>query len=493
MLKRIFCLSIVFVLISGCTLPGVTAEVTPTLENTPAVPVNGPTPTAADTEDWLTYTNEYYGYQISYPPYATVREDGVGYVETREIPADTTFDEYTATIEAEIGDNFCVYVIYLWGWVSINAPTNQSYRYTHCGPTGQGVGTNTALEETLTVKGQSYIADGFEWQDENGGDTLNKHLQVFRIDLPDGFQIMFGSGYHPEVTYAEYLETTKPILEQIILTYDDSLEATYDYGNYAQPTLRTGLDAATFGGDVTVPDGTVFAPGETFTKTWRLTNSGETAWSSAYALVFEEGDSMGADLETTHALTRLVEPGDAVNVSVELTAPEEPGSYIGYWMLVNERGERFGLGEDHSQAFFVMIQVAADGGADDTEGDDINETDTDEEADETVEGGAAITAASLSVSPSSYAGECPVTLEFNGSITSGAGDYVYEVEAGAGSSGFQFFLPEPQDVRYLSGENTLPVNFVLQIENSVDGWAQLVANGGNTLRSNQATFSVTCE
>ena len=81
----------------------------------------------------------------------------------------------------------------------------------------------------------------------------------------------------------------------------------------------------------------------------------------------------------------------------------------------------------------------------------------------------------------------------DGSITSsGAGDYVYEVEAGANSSGFQFFLPESQDVRYLGGENTFPINFVLEIENSVDGWAQLVARGGNALRSNQATFSITC-
>ena len=203
---------------------------------------------------------------------------------------------------------------------------------------------------------------------------------------------------------------------------------------------------------------------------------------------------MGADLENTHPLSGVVEPDNSLDVSIELTAPDEPGTYLGYWMLENERGEKFGLGEDHDQAFFVMIQVAADGGASDAEEDDPNGTETDEEADDTVEGGAAITAASLNVSPASYTGECPVTLEFSGSITSsGAGNYVYQVEAGAGSSGFQFFLPEPQDVRYLGGENTLPINFVLQIENSVDGWAQLVANGSNTLRSNQAVFSVTCE
>ena len=37
-------------------------------------------------------------------------------------------------------------------------------------------------------------------------------------------------------------------------------------------------DAATFVSDVTVPDGTSFNPGDTFTKTWRLSNSGSTTW-----------------------------------------------------------------------------------------------------------------------------------------------------------------------------------------------------------------------
>jgi len=47
-----------------------------------------------------------------------------------------------------------------------------------------------------------------------------------------------------------------------------------------------GCDRAQFISDVTVPDGTTFAPGATFTKTWRLKNSGtctwtlRTAWSS---------------------------------------------------------------------------------------------------------------------------------------------------------------------------------------------------------------------
>jgi hypothetical protein len=39
-------------------------------------------------------------------------------------------------------------------------------------------------------------------------------------------------------------------------------------------------DLAQFIADVNVPDGTVFQPGETFTKTWRLKNNGVCTWTS---------------------------------------------------------------------------------------------------------------------------------------------------------------------------------------------------------------------
>ena len=38
-------------------------------------------------------------------------------------------------------------------------------------------------------------------------------------------------------------------------------------------------DLAQFVRDVTVPDGTTFLPGATFTKTWRLKNAGTCTWS----------------------------------------------------------------------------------------------------------------------------------------------------------------------------------------------------------------------
>src|SRR5215216_3343953 len=61
------------------------------------------------------------------------------------------------------------------------------------------------------------------------------------------------------------------------------------------PTLQAaGCDKATFIADITVPDGTVFAPGATFTKTWRLKNSGSCVWTPSYKMLFYSGEQMGA-------------------------------------------------------------------------------------------------------------------------------------------------------------------------------------------------------
>ena len=44
-------------------------------------------------------------------------------------------------------------------------------------------------------------------------------------------------------------------------------------------------DRAQFVTDVTVPDGTKYDPGATFTKTWRLRNVGTCTWTTAYTMV----------------------------------------------------------------------------------------------------------------------------------------------------------------------------------------------------------------
>lgn len=125
----------------------------------------------------------------------------------------------------------------------------------------------------------------------------------------------------------------------------------------ATSTEEEDCDAIDFVSDVTVPDGTDFAPGETFTKTWRLKNVGTCTWTTSYALVFSSGAAMGGP--ASQALTSSVLPGATVDISVALTAPATNGTYRGNWKLRNADGVIFGL----PSAFYVEIDVVGGGGA----------------------------------------------------------------------------------------------------------------------------------
>jgi hypothetical protein len=106
-------------------------------------------------------------------------------------------------------------------------------------------------------------------------------------------------------------------------------------------TPEAACDSIFFVTDVTVPDGTEFAAGSNFTKTWRLRNVGTCTWTTDYELVFDSGEAMGAP--ASQALAGSVAPGIEVDISVEFTAPNDPGTYVSNWKLRNDSGVVFGL------------------------------------------------------------------------------------------------------------------------------------------------------
>ena len=129
----------------------------------------------------------------------------------------------------------------------------------------------------------------------------------------------------------------------------------------AVPTISTvppttGCDRAHFVTDVTVPDGTVFAPGQMFTKTWRLKNTGKCTWTAGYSLVFSAGDQMGGP--SSISLPSEVAPNQTIDLSVNLTAPNAVGSYRGYWLLKNASGGVFGIGVLGNKPFWLAVNVA---------------------------------------------------------------------------------------------------------------------------------------
>jgi len=120
-------------------------------------------------------------------------------------------------------------------------------------------------------------------------------------------------------------------------------------------TTEVPCNRAAFVSDVTIPDGTELAQGEAFTKTWRLRNTGSCTWNTSYALVFDSGDSMGGP--ASQQLVASVAPNQAVDISVDLTAPNESGTFKGNWKLRSDGGVVFGISGSGDVAFFVEIKT----------------------------------------------------------------------------------------------------------------------------------------
>lgn len=107
--------------------------------------------------------------------------------------------------------------------------------------------------------------------------------------------------------------------------------------------------------DVTVPDDTVMAPGQAFTKIWRLQNAGDCTWTKEYAVTFFSGEQMGAPASVL--LRGNVLPGQSVDIAVDMVAPTKPGKYQGNWKLRNASNVLFGIGPGGNAPFWVRIIV----------------------------------------------------------------------------------------------------------------------------------------
>jgi len=106
--------------------------------------------------------------------------------------------------------------------------------------------------------------------------------------------------------------------------------------------------------DVTIPDNTPMTPGQTFTKTWRVRNSGTCSWEAGFRFAFVSGDAMDG---TTLILDKAVAPGEEVQLSVPMTAPaDKTGAVRGNWRMSTANGTFFG-----DEQYVIIIVGGATG------------------------------------------------------------------------------------------------------------------------------------
>ena len=120
------------------------------------------------------------------------------------------------------------------------------------------------------------------------------------------------------------------------------------------PVTGSGQSSACYGlsyvSDVTIPDNTKVTPGQSFTKTWRVLNSGSCAWESGFVFNIVGGQAIGG---TAVTLNQRVEPGRQYEFSVPMVVPTSAtGELKGTWRLSDTNGNFFGDG------VYVVVNVS---------------------------------------------------------------------------------------------------------------------------------------
>ena len=123
--------------------------------------------------------------------------------------------------------------------------------------------------------------------------------------------------------------------------------------NATTPANPSGCtDTAVFVADVTIPDYSHFDPHETFTKTWRVKNSGTCNWTSSYSAVYSSGDALGTTKPIALSDTA---PGDTLDISVDMAAPSSDGQYKIFYQLKNPAGQAMPI--DAGNTLWAIITV----------------------------------------------------------------------------------------------------------------------------------------
>ncbi len=112
---------------------------------------------------------------------------------------------------------------------------------------------------------------------------------------------------------------------------------------------------AIFMGDVSLPAGSPILVGSSFTKIWRLMNTGSCSWTTGYLLVYTGGNFPNPAPPVF--LPAPVPAGGVVDLAVAMQAPSYPGEFRGFWMLQEPSGSMFGVNPNGSTPLELNIRT----------------------------------------------------------------------------------------------------------------------------------------
>lgn len=153
-------------------------------------------------------------------------------------------------------------------------------------------------------------------------------------------------------TALAFTQTPSPTQTELPTFAPATTSAAITLPAVTQPAATAQATASCYGlrfvSDVTIPDNTQIAPGQSFTKTWKVLNAGSCAWEAGFKFTFVGGEQMSG---ATFTLPSSVAANAQYDISIPMVAPAKTGSLRGNWRMQTAGGTYFG------DEVYVLINI----------------------------------------------------------------------------------------------------------------------------------------
>lgn len=159
----------------------------------------------------------------------------------------------------------------------------------------------------------------------------------------------------PPATEPPVVETTPPPTDtQVQVTGSAEATITVTPAATRPPNDPNCTNSAAFVADITIPDNSDVPAGTSFTKTWRVSNTGTCIWASDYTLSHYSDEPMNAPASVPLPVTY---PGQTADLSVTLVAPNSLGKHQGNFVIKNPTGLIMKVNED-SRLWVIINSIS---------------------------------------------------------------------------------------------------------------------------------------
>ncbi len=221
---------------------------------------------------------------------------------------------------------------------------NNAKLVTESFPQGISVSSNQIFTKSWTFENNGSLA----WLPDSGyklklieGQQLGNVTDIIMNIVPSSSGIEVGQNYIYEERFVA--PSTQGVYET---KWQNSQDGVGNFGEIVilKVIVEPKEYSATLLESLDVLDGTAVLPTSIFQKTWVLKNSGRFSWSTGkkYSFQYVSGESFGIVSPQDIPSGEIIEPGENMNITISLTAPQKTGEFIGYFRMHQESSGFFG-------------------------------------------------------------------------------------------------------------------------------------------------------